>query len=44
MGVHCTCGEPDEIKKNTHPKYMVIYYRSFPSRYGFSDNMVAAMY
>ena len=21
MGVHRTCGEPDEIKKNTHPKY-----------------------
>ena len=20
MGVHRTCGEPDEIKKNTHPK------------------------
>ena len=26
MGVHRTCGEPDEIKKNTHPK---IFYRSF---------------
>ena len=24
MGVHCTCGEPDEIKKNTHPKYIYL--------------------
>ena len=22
MGVHRTCSEPDEIKKNTHPKYI----------------------
>ena len=22
MGVHRTCGEPNEIKKNTHPKYI----------------------
>ena len=26
-----TCGEPDEIKKNTHPKYIT---RSFSGRYG----------
>ena len=26
MGVHRTCGEPDEIKRNTHPKK---HYRSF---------------
>ena len=27
MGVHRTCGEPDEIKKNTHPKNMFALFR-----------------
>ena len=27
MGVHRTCGEPDEIKKNTHPEYITALYR-----------------
>ena len=27
MGVHCTCGEPDEIKKNTHPKNIAALVR-----------------
>ena len=27
MGVHRTCGEPDEIKKNTHPKYITALLR-----------------
>ena len=31
MGVHRTCGEPDEIKKNTHPKNTAALFRG--SRY-----------
>ena len=27
VGVHRTCGEPDEIKKNTHPKYFTALFR-----------------
>ena len=27
MGVHRTCGEPDEIKKNTHPKCITARFR-----------------
>ena len=27
MGVHRTCGEPDEIKTNTHPKPITARYR-----------------
>ena len=27
MGVHRTCGEPDEIKKNTHPKNVTALFR-----------------
>ena len=27
MGVHRTCGEPDEIKKNTHPKKITALFR-----------------
>ena len=27
MGVHRACGEPDEIKKNTHPKYFTALFR-----------------
>ena len=27
MGVHRTCGEPDEIKKNTHPKHFTALFR-----------------
>ena len=27
MGVHRTCGEPDEIKKNTHPKNVTAFSR-----------------
>ena len=27
MGVHRTCGEPDEIKKNTHPKNITALIR-----------------
>ena len=23
----CTCGEPSEIKKNTHPEYVTTLYR-----------------
>ena len=26
MWVHRTCGEPDEIKKNTHPKYITALF------------------
>ena len=32
MGVHCTCGEPDEIKKNTHPKYITALVRDQAAR------------
>ena len=28
MGVHRTCGEPDEIKKNTHPKNVTALFRA----------------
>ena len=28
MGVHRTCGEPDEIKKSTHPKYFTALFRA----------------
>ena len=28
MGVHRTCGEPDEIKKNTHPKDIIALFRA----------------
>ena len=27
MGVHRTCGEPDETKKNTHPKCVAAFFR-----------------
>ena len=27
MGVHCTCGEPDEIKKNTHRENVTALFR-----------------
>ena len=27
MGVHRTCGEPDETKKNTHPKNIAALFR-----------------
>ena len=27
MGVHRTCGEPDEIKKNTHPENFTALFR-----------------
>ena len=28
MGVHCTCGEPNEIKKHTHPKCIAALSRA----------------
>ena len=28
MRVHCTCGEPDGIKKSTHPKYVTALVRN----------------
>ena len=28
MGVHRTCGEPNEIKKNTHPEHTTALYRA----------------
>ena len=31
MGAHRTCGEPDEIKKNTHPENMLPLF--FGTRY-----------
>ena len=30
MGVHRTCGEPNEIKKNTHPKNVTLSFVSRP--------------
>ena len=27
MGVHRTCGEPEEVKKNTHPEYFTALFR-----------------
>ena len=36
MGVHRTCGEPDEIKKNTHPKNFTALFRVQGSGGGFS--------
>ena len=32
MGVHRTCGEPGEIKKNTHPKYITALFRDQDAR------------
>ena len=31
MGMHRTCGEPDEINKNTHPKNITALFLSRPS-------------
>ena len=40
-----TCGEPDEIKKNTHPKYITALFgesRYHLARTRYSSNLVDA--
>ena len=37
-----TCGEPDEIKKNTHPKYFTALFRAAGKKRGATDRLEAA--
>ena len=44
MGVHRTCGEPNEIKKNTPPQYVTVCYRPPFFSYGEQAPRFDAVY